>query len=122
MEYRELTDNEKKRIRQSVIRKCSCYDWKYGCLALDGDCYMMKIGYTNSSLCNHYERAILPTEPEFYEFLSVKRGNMKKCKNCGRQFAADGNKRYCSNICSAIARKKATAKRVKKLRSKRYEM
>ena len=120
--YRELTEKEKRMLRQSVIQNCACYDMQQGGLPLDGDCYMMKIGFTNSSLCRYYEKMILPGEPEILNIFYKDNGNFKICKYCGIKFTAYGNKQYCSDKCSLIARRKATAKRMRKSRKNRHEM
>lgn len=37
---RELTPKERRDIRRLVIAACASYDSEYGCLPLDGPCYM----------------------------------------------------------------------------------
>lgn len=116
MIWRELTDKEKRLIRMSVQKKCACYDPYYGCLPLDGDCYMTKIGFTNSSLCRYYEKVVLPDEPEILRILIRGSGDFKTCAYCGRPFLAFHNKKYCSDKCAHTAKKKATAARVRKFK------
>lgn len=94
----------------------------YGCLPLDGDCYMTKIGFTNSSLCRYYEKVVLPDEPDIMVLLSYDRGKMRICKICGRKFVINGNRQYCSDHCSLIARRNATARRMRKARKNRDAM
>ena len=38
---RELTREEKRSIRKLVFSLCANYDREYGCLPLDGPCYML---------------------------------------------------------------------------------
>lgn len=38
---RELTREEKRAIRKLVFSLCANYDREYGCLPLDGPCYML---------------------------------------------------------------------------------
>ena len=38
---RELTREEKSAIRKLVFSLCANYDREYGCLPLDGPCYML---------------------------------------------------------------------------------
>ncbi|MCF0134036.1 MAG: cysteine-rich VLP protein [Blautia sp.] len=118
MTWRELTDKEKSLIRASVRKQCANFAPEYGCLPLDSDCYMTKIGFTNSSLCRYYERSILPMEPEIMSLLSYGRHKMRECKNCGRKFVMNGNRQYCSDRCSLTARRNATARRMRKSREK----
>ena len=122
MIWRELTDKEKRLIRMSVQKKCACYDPYYGCLPLDADCNMTKIGFTNSNLCRYYEKAVLPDEPEIMILLSNNQGKMRTCKICGRRFVMNGNRQYCSDHCSLIARRNATARRMRKARKNRDAM
>ena len=37
---RELTREEKKKIRALVVKWCANYDKEYGCLPLECECYM----------------------------------------------------------------------------------
>lgn len=39
---RELTEQEKQRIRKLVTQKCANYHEDYGCLPLDCDCVMLE--------------------------------------------------------------------------------
>lgn len=117
---RELTAKEKRLIAQSVIRNCANYDRYYAeCLPLDGTCYMMTIGFTDSRLCRYYEKCILPVEAEVADIFSEYGKNLKNCLLCGKRFLAFGNQRYCSAECTAIAKKMADAKRARKYRQKR---
>ena len=118
---RELTTREKSMIKRSVVRNCANYDDYYKeCLPLDGTCYMMTIGFTDSSLCRYYEQAILPVEDEIREILQSSNQALKECQVCGRKFAAEGNQRYCCGACATIAKKKADALRARKYRKKKH--
>ena len=117
---RELTTKEKRAIARSVIRQCANYDEHYKeCLPEDATCYMMTIGFDDSSLCRYYEKAILPIEPEVAKIFSGIGSRLKRCTICGKEFEICGNQQYCSGHCADIARKNAIAKRVRKLREKR---
>ncbi len=118
---RELTAKEKRLIAQSVVNKCANYDRNYAeCLPLDGACYMMTIGFTDSSLCRYYEKAILPIEDEIANIFWDYGKSMKSCLICGKSFLVSGNQRYCSTECTSIAKKKADALRARKYRQKRH--
>lgn len=117
---RELTTKEKRLIAQSVVKNCANYDRHYEeCLPLDGSCYMMTIGFTDSSLCRYYEKCILPLEAEISEIFSRYGKNLKTCLICGKRFLVFGNQRYCSAECTVKAKKMADAKRARKYRQKR---
>lgn len=114
---RELTAQEKRRIRKLVTSLCANYDAEYGCLPLDCDCYMFGICYRNSGLCRYFREAVLPTAPELQAvFQPVP---LRVCKQCGGKFPADGKRLYCSERCADEARKRQTAARVRKHREKR---
>lgn len=116
--WRELKDREKSMIRKSVKKKCACYDPYHGCLPLDGDCYMFKVGFTNSNLCRYYEKAILPDEPEILNLFIRRAGDFKTCGYCSGRFLSYHNKKYCSEKCAYAAKKKATALRVRKYKNR----
>lgn len=116
---RELTASEKRMIFRLVKKHCANYDSKYGCLPLDADCYMTKIGFKDSKLCKYYEDAVLPIEPEIKAYLNKSNQHLKVCGVCGEAFFANKNRRYCSDKCKYIARKKNAALRKKKERNRK---
>lgn len=118
MQGRELKRSEKRKIKESVRKKCANYDSEYGCVPLDTDCYMCTIGFTNSSLCHYYEKCILPTEEELQNLFQKENNVFKKCGICGNSFKANGNKKYCSEECKRKAEKKAAAERKRRERKK----
>lgn len=78
---RELAAKEKRDIRRLVTTECAYYDNEYGCLRLDGACYMFTIGFASSSLCRYFKVNVLPQSPELeavFCHLPV-----KPCKWCG---------------------------------------
>lgn len=120
---RELTAQEKQKIKQSVIRQCANYDNDYKiCLPEDGTCYMMTIGFTDSELCRYYEKAILPIEVEIKRMFNQDFSSLKECKICKKKFIPYKNQRYCSPQCADIATKKCIAKRVRKHRKNMHTM
>lgn len=114
--FRELTAREKQRVKKLVVSKCANYDKEYGCLPLDCECPMFGICYTNSALCTRFRGALLPEAPELQAVFESKQ--LKVCKECGKRFAAQGKRVYCSEKCTEDARRKQTAARVRKHREK----
>ena len=63
MSARELTRNEKKKIRSLVTGMCANYDEETGlCLPLDTSCYMLTKCWTGA-YCRYFEKAVLPLNP-----------------------------------------------------------
>ena len=113
---RELTAKEKRAIRKLVTSMCANYDAEYECLPLDGTCYMFTIAFNTSNLCRYFRDAVLPTDPALEAVFTGKA--TKPCQRCGRKFPVNGRQAYCSNACADAARKAATAKRVRKHRTR----
>ena len=59
---RELTRDERKGIRKLVTEMCANYDREYGCLPLDGECYMLGKCWTGA-YCRYFREAVLPLDP-----------------------------------------------------------
>ena len=59
---RELTREEKRAIRKLVFSLCANYDREYGCLPLDGPCYMLGKCWTGA-YCRYFREAVLPLDP-----------------------------------------------------------
>ena len=112
-QHRELTAREKQAIRRLVTSECANYDHEWGCLPLDGTCYMFTIAYVNSSQCKYFQNAVLPLDPALEAVLS--RRPTKPCMRCGRKIPVQGRRAYCGP-CALSARKAATAARVRKHR------
>ena len=113
-QYRELTARELQSIRRLVTSECANYDYEYGCLPLDGPCYMFTIAYVNSSLCKYFRDAVLPLDPALEAVFSQM--PVKPCKRCGRKIPVQGRRAYCEP-CALSAHKAATAARVRKHRA-----
>ena len=118
MHPQELSSREKSAIRKLVMNTCANYDHEYGCLLLDGTCYMFTIGFRHSRLCRYFREALPPTSPTLEAMFMHKPA--KPCKRCGRKFPVAGRKLYCSPACVDVARKAATAKRVRKHRNQSF--
>lgn len=114
---RELTAREKRQIKHLVTSLCANYDREYGCLPLDGECYMFGICYRDSALCSYFRSVVLPNEPELEAAFSPQ--PVAVCRECGKSFPASGRRMYCSEACSHAARRKQTAARVRRHRERR---
>ena len=63
MAARELTRDEKKKIRRLVTGMCANYDGESGlCLPLDCPCYMLHKCWTGA-YCRYFRNAVLPLDP-----------------------------------------------------------
>lgn len=114
--HRELTPRERQRIKKLIVSKCASYDKEYGCLPLDCECPMFGICYTNSALCTWFRGALLPEAPELQAVFETQ--PLKACKECGKGFPAQGKRVYYSGRCAAAARRRQTAARVRRHRTK----
>ena len=104
---RELTREEKRAIRKLVFSLCANYDREYGCLPLDGPCYMLGKCWTGA-YCRYFRHAVLPNDPVLEAALTVEgpAPETRPCPVCGRPFLPDGRTRYCSTGCAHSARLK----------------
>ena len=59
---RELTREEKAKIRKLVKKWCANYDKECGCLPLDCECYMLGKCWTGA-YCRYFREAVLPLDP-----------------------------------------------------------
>ncbi len=59
---RELTREEKRKIRALVTKWCANYDKEYGCLPLECECYMFGKCWTGA-YCRYFREAVLPLDP-----------------------------------------------------------
>jgi len=104
-EIRELTKAEKRAIRSLVVNRCANYRNKEdftGCLLMGGPCYMLQKEYCSHSLCKYFRNAVLPNDPELEAVFTDT--ETKLCPVCGKRFPKSRRK-YCSDKCSAAARK-----------------
>ena len=71
MDARELTRDERKKIRSLVTGMCANYDRETGlCLPLDCGCYMLHKCWTGA-YCRYFREAVLPLDPELLAALTV---------------------------------------------------
>ena len=100
---RELTREEKSAIRKLVFSPCANYNREYGCLPLDGLCYMLGKCWTGA-YCRYFREAVLPIDPALEKGLTAEIiAESRPCPICGRAFFPDGRQRYCSTVCAGAA-------------------
>ena len=121
MQIRELTGRERQAIRRLVKTMCANHDADYGCLPLDGDCYMFYgVAHTNSALCKYFRRAVMPLAPELERiFAGGVLPDTKPCAVCGKAFPLNGRQAYCSEKCAAVGRRKSVAGNVRAYRERK---
>ena len=88
MDARELTRDEKKKIRSLVTGMCANYDRETGlCLPLDCACYMLHKCWTRA-YCRYFREAVLPLAPELLAALTVEGSSpeLRACAVCGKAF------------------------------------
>ena len=100
---RELTRTERTAIRR-LVKRCANYDAEYGCLPLDGPCYMLGKWWTGG-YCRYFQEAVLPLDPALEVALTAEgpRPEFKVCPICGGAVAPDGRQAYCSAACAKRA-------------------
>ena len=101
---RELTREEKRKIRVLVTKWCANYDKEYGCLPLECECYMFGKCWTGA-YCRYFREAVLPLDPALEAALLTEgpRPEFKPCPICGGAVPTDGRIAYCSESCARIA-------------------
>ncbi len=103
MDARELTRDEKKKIRSLVTGMCANYDRESGlCLPLDCACYMLHKCWTGA-YCRYFREAVLPLNPELQASLTTEgiSPELRACAVCGKAFLPEGRQAYCSDACKA---------------------
>ena len=117
---RELTRDERKKIRGLVTGMCANYDSETGlCLPLDCPCYMLGKWWTGS-LCRYFRAAVLPLAPVLEASLTGEAvgPETRRCAVCGRAFIPEGRQAYCSEACKAEGNRKKSRERMRKMRRK----
>jgi len=114
---RELTRAERAAIRALVVKMCANYGGEYGCLPLDGECYMLLKWWTGS-YCKYFREAVLPLDPALDAALTGGAVDMRPCAVCGQSFPSRTNHAYCSAACAGKARKRRQREYMKKRRGK----
>ena len=116
----ELSKREKASIQNLVTKECANYDSEYGCLALDGECYMKTIGFKDSPLCPYFVQCVLPLDPHLE--VSLMGGNIGTCKHCGKRYSKVGKIQYCSQRCREEAARINGRNRTRKCRSNKAKV
>lgn len=98
---RELTREEKSKIRALVVKWCANYDKEYGCLPLECECYMFGKCWTGA-YCRYFREAVLPLDPALEAALLTEGPPpvFKPCPICGGAVPVDGRMAYCSEACA----------------------
>ena len=104
-EVRELTRDERDAIRKLVTKCCANYQREYGCLPLDGECYMLLKCWTGA-YCRYFREAVLPLDPALEAALTGDDIKMRPCAVCGKPFPVRSNHVYCSPRCADQARRR----------------
>jgi len=121
MDARELTRDEKKKIRSLVTGMCANYDRESGlCLPLDCACYMLHKCWTGA-YCRYFREAVLPLDPELQAALTTEgiSPELRACAVCGKAFLPEGRQAYCSDACKAEGNRRKSRERMRKMREKR---
>ena len=121
MNARELTRDEKKKIRTLVTGMCANYDRESGlCLPLDCACYMLHKCWTGA-YCRYFREAVLPLNPELQAALTTEgiSPELRACAVCGKAFLPEGRQAYCSDVCKAEGNRRKSQERMRKMREKR---
>ena len=103
---RELTREEKKKIRTLVTKWCANYDKEYGCLPLECECYMFGKCWTGA-YCRYFREAVLPLDPALEAALLTEgpRPEFKPCPICGGPVPMDGPDRPAAAKAGVYAKK-----------------
>ena len=117
-EARELTREERDGIRKLVTKCCANYQREYGCLPLDGECYMLLKCWTDA-YCRYFREAVLPLDPALEAALTGGAVDMRACACCGRLFPAQHKRAYCSTVCEKTALRKQKREYMRKKRMER---
>ena len=113
---RELTRNERKKIRGLVTEMCANYDSGEAlCFPLDCSCYMLGKWWTGS-YCRYFRESVLPLDPVL-EASICDEGlppDTKLCAVCGKPFFPEGRQAYCSKRCRDEGNRRKSRERMRK--------
>jgi len=112
MNLRELTREELRDVKRLATEICANFDREYGCLLLEGKCYMFYgVAYTCSALCKYYRRAVLPTNSRLEALFNGENiaDHTKRCTVCGKELYSTGNRaKYCKPCAHRVHRRQKT--------------
>ncbi len=112
---RDLTREEREAIRKLVTKSCANYEKHYGCLPLDGECYML-LKISTGEYCRYFAAAVLPLDPALEAALTGGAVGMRSCALCGQPFPESGKQAYCSANCATKAHRRQQRKHMRKKR------
>ncbi len=112
---RELSREERLAIRKLVTEMCANYHREYGCLPLDGACYML-LKIQTGGYCRYFREAVLPLNPTLEAALTGGPVGLRSCALCGQPFPASGKQAYCSANCATKAHRRQQRKHMRKKR------
>jgi hypothetical protein len=115
-ESRELTREERLAIRKLVTEMCANFQREYGCLPLEGACYMFLKAYTGA-YCKYFREAVLPLDPTLEAALMGGAVDMRPCAICGQLFPTHHRRAYCSVVCEKNALRKQKRAYMRKKRT-----
>ncbi len=119
-EPRELTREERAEIKRLVTELCANFDKRYGCLPLDGACYMLLKNHAGA-YCKYFKAAVLPLNPALETSLTTQEAYSlrKLCPVCGGAYIPTTSQAYCSEACRVTGQREDTRRRQRKRRAKR---
>ena len=104
-----MTREELRDIKKLAADMCANFDREYGCLLLDGKCYMFYgVAYTCSGLCKYFRKAVLPLDPKLEALFNSENiaEYIRRCAVCGVELFSTGNKaKYCKPCAHRIHRR-----------------
>ena len=109
---RELTREEKRKIRALVVKWCANYNKEYGCLPLECECYMFGKCWTGA-YCRYFREAVLPLDPAL-EAALLTEGPPPVFKPC--PIHGDRRQAYCSAACAKKAHRRQQREYMRKKR------
>ena len=115
---RELTRDERKKIRRLVTAGCANYDsGEDACLPLDCSCYMLGKSWTGS-FCRYFRENVLPLDPVLEKTICEEGPppDTKLCAICGKPFLPEGRQAYCSPACKDEGNRRRSRERMRKKR------
>ena len=114
---RELTREERAAIKKLVVSMCANYDHEYGCLPLEGSCFMLGKWWTGA-YCKYFRNAVLPLDPTLAATLTGKDVPVQEiCTACKKPFIPAGRQSYCSTPCRKEGNRRKSRERMRKKRS-----
>lgn len=116
MGSRELTRTERAAIRKMVTGMCANYDYEYGCLPLDRECFMLH-KWWSGAYCRYFQNAVLPIDPVLEAMLLDETAvETRLCAFCGEPFPANGKQAYCGTDCAGHAQRRRNRDYMRKKR------